>query len=113
MEKINQFLKENNLTALKRSYMDACSKKEFKEFVEQLPIEEDILIKYTSKLEEASIEFDHCKRCKKLTECKNQIKGYCYYPEKENNNLNFSYIMCKKMKIVEHICTKNRIEALT
>lgn len=98
MKNINSVIEKKDSLDLKRSYMDACSKKEFKEFVEQLPIEEDILIKYTSKLEEAALEFDHCKKCKKLSECKNQVKGYCYYPEKENNTLNFSYIMCKKMK---------------
>lgn len=98
MKNINSVIEKKDSLDLKRSYMDACSKKEFKEFVDQLPIEEDILIKYTSKLEEASIEFDHCKKCKKLSECKNQVKGYCYSPEKENNTLNFSYIMCKKKK---------------
>lgn len=98
MKNINSVIEKKDSLDLKRSYMDACSKKEFKEFVDQLPIEEDILIKYTSKLEEASLEFDHCKKCRNLLECKNQVKGYCYYPEKENDTLNFSYIMCKKMK---------------
>lgn len=98
MKNINSVIEKKDSLDLKHAYIDAYSKKEFKEFVDQLPVEEDILIKYTSKLEEASIEFSHCKNCKKLSECKNQVKGYCYYPEKENNTLNFSYIMCKKLK---------------
>ena len=40
MKNINSVIEKKDSLDLKRSYMDACSKKEFKEFVEQLPIEE-------------------------------------------------------------------------
>ena len=78
--------------------MDACSKKEFVEFINTLNISEDILIKYTSKLELASCEYHNCKNCKNLSNCKNEVCGYRYSPEKENNTINFSYIMCDKKK---------------
>lgn len=98
MENINKYIDKEKSLDLKRSYMDACSNKEFKEFVETLPINEDILIKYTSKLEEASLEYHNCKKCKGLYSCKNKILGYKYSPEKENDMINFSYIMCDKKK---------------
>lgn len=101
MKNINTVIEKKDSLDLKRSYMDACSKKEFKEFVETLPIEEDILIKYTSKLEEASKEFNNCKKCMDLSTCKNQVKGYCYRAEKENEMINFSYIMCDKLRKYE------------
>ena len=80
MKNINSVINKRESLDLKRSYMDAYSKKEFKELIEILPIEENILIKYTSKLEEASTEYNNCKNCKGLYMCKNKIKGYrnCY-----------------------------------
>ena len=98
MKNINTVINKKNSLDLKHSYMDACSKQDFKEFVEQLPIEEDILIKYTSKLEEASIEYHNCQKCRGISNCKNKVKGYCYKAEKENEMINFSYIMCEKLK---------------
>ena len=67
----------------------------------KLPIEEEILIKYTSKLEDAAKEYSNCKNCKGFSSCKNQIKGYCYIPLKEDNTINFSYVMCKKLSELE------------
>ena len=46
-----------NELELMHSYQDACANKEFRAYVEQLPIEEEILRKYTSNLEDALIEF--------------------------------------------------------
>ena len=98
MENINKYIDNKKSLDLKHSYMDACSNKDFKEFVETLPIEEDILVKYTSKLEEASLEYHNCKKCKGLHSCKNKVYGYRYSPEKENEMINFSYIMCEKLR---------------
>ena len=98
MENINKYIDKEKSLDLKHSYMDACSNNEFKEFVETLPIPEDILIKYTSKLEEASVEYHNCKKCKGLHSCKNKMLGYRYTPEKEQEMINFSYIMCDKKK---------------
>lgn len=87
---------KTNITKLKRSYMDACSNKEFKDYVSSLPIEEDLLIKYTSTLEESCLENTNCKNCKRLDSCKNKIKGYCLKPERSTKGINFSYISCTK-----------------
>ena len=96
MENINKVLKnEANEIELIHSYQDACSNKDFYEFVKSLPIEENILMKYTSSLEDAMKEYKNCKNCKGLEFCKNEVKGYCYKPLKEKNIINFSYISCK------------------
>ena len=101
MQNINTLVKNKKSLDLKHSFMDACSNKDFCEFIKTLPIEEEILIKYTSKLEDAAIEYSNCKNCKGFSSCKNQIKGYCYSPIKENDTINFSYIMCKKLSALE------------
>jgi len=49
-------------------------------------------------LEDAYIESCNCKKCRGLSSCKNKVKGYYYYPIKENQILNFSYVACEKLK---------------
>ncbi len=98
MKDVNKIIKKSDYNSLKRSYMDACSDKEFFSFVSSLPIEEDLLMKYTSTLEEAFLECKNCNKCKGLGTCKNKMKGYYLYPEKTDNNITFSYIMCSRQK---------------
>ena len=50
MQEINKYLNNLDNISLKHSFQDACSNKEFKEYVFNLGVKEDILIKYTSKL---------------------------------------------------------------
>ena len=96
MKDVNKFIDKSDYNTLKRSYMDACSNKDFYNYVSNLPIEEDTLIKYTSTLEESFKEFENCKNCKSLSNCKNKIKGYKFVPEKTNNNITFSYTACER-----------------
>ena len=84
-------------TKLDQSFQDACAKKEFKDYVYGLNIKEEVLIKYTSRLEDAFLEFDNCKKCKKLDTCKNKVFGYCDTPVGNGNMINFSYVACDKM----------------
>lgn len=96
MVDMKEYVDKTNITNLKHSYMDACSDKEFYEYVSNLPIEEDILMKYTSTLEEAFLENKNCKNCKSLTSCKNKVSGYCFTPEKKEKGIDFSYISCNR-----------------
>ena len=96
MKKVTDIYETDN-KKLTQSFQDACAKKEFKDYVYNLNIKEDILMKYTSSLEEAYEEFNNCKNCKSLDTCKNKIKGYCYTPISEGNIINFSYDVCSKM----------------
>ena len=97
MKNINNIIKKDSKEVeLIHSFQDACSNKEFYEFIRTLPIEEEILIKYTSSLEDSFIEFKNCKNCKGLEKCKNNVVGYCYTPKKEKHIIKFSYIACKR-----------------
>lgn len=101
MKKVTDMYKID-LTALTHSFQNACANKEFKNFVDSLNIKEDILMKYTSSLEDALIEHNNCKNCSSLESCKNKITGYCYRPIGNNNTITFSYDACsyfeKKLK---------------
>lgn len=95
MKNINNILeKDLNETELIQSFQAACSDKGFYEFVRNLPIEETILIKYTSSLEDAFMECKNCQNCKGIEYCKNSVVGYCYTPKKEKNIIQFSYVAC-------------------
>ena len=52
-------------------------------------------MKYTSRLKEAALEHKHCKNCKSLLSCQNNMKGYCLTPNALNNSINFSYQKCE------------------
>lgn len=95
MKKIDDFYEVDN-TKLQQSYINSLKNKDFKSFRETLEIKDETLMKYTSQLEEASIEYHNCKNCKNLETCKNSIKGYKYTPIKEKDIINFSYEMCSK-----------------
>jgi len=90
-------LYEVNQTKLEQSFQDACANKDFKDFVYGLNIKEEVLIKYTSSLEDTFLEYENCKKCKNLDTCKNKVLGYCYTPVGTNNMITFSYIACSKM----------------
>ena len=96
MQKVNEFINNIDETALYQSFAAACGDKEFKDFVYGLNIEEEILMKYTSSLEDAFIECKNCKNCKNLADCKNSERGYRYTPNKDRNIINFSYVACDK-----------------
>ncbi|HIR49062.1 MAG TPA: primosomal protein DnaI [Candidatus Faecimonas gallistercoris] len=96
MKNINKIISQDiDQLNLLHSYQDACSNEKFRKYVEKLPIEEEVLIKYTSSLEDAYQEYENCKKCKSLACCKNKIEGYCYTPKKDKKIINFSYIACK------------------
>ena len=112
MKNINNILEKNSdEMELVHSFQDACSNKEFYKFITTLPIEEKVLIKYTSSLEDAFIEHKNCKNYKGIGCCKNSVTGYCYTPEKEKNIIKFSYVACKwKEKDLKENAYKENLE---
>ena len=96
MKKVTDIYEVDELK-LTQSFQEACTNKEFKEYVYNLNIKEDVLKKYTSSLEDAFEEYKNCSKCKNLDTCKNKVKGYCYTPIGEGETINFSYDVCPKM----------------
>ena len=96
MEQVNNLISSNNKTDLKHAFMDACADKEFKDFVYGLKIKEEVLIKYTSLLEDAFVEYKNCLNCKGLGSCKNKVIGFKETPIENNNIINFEYIPCER-----------------
>ena len=98
---------------IKRNYHDNSYKLEehfdtlyeenplFKKIVNSLDIEKSKLVSNTSKIEDSCKQLEKCMKCKNILECKNEVVGYVYYPSIENDEIVFSYIMCKHKKKLE------------
>lgn len=115
MEKLSEMVKSlnNNMDindALNKEYKKALKNEEFKEFVAKIDLPSETLMKYTSLLEESVCEYNHCKNCKNICECKNKIEGHAYLPRIVNNKLVFAYKACKlQEKMIEANRYKNNI----
>lgn len=83
---------------LKKSYEQALLDPDFKLLCSKLKLSDDILMKYTSYLEESAFEFGNCLNCKGLAECKNSLKGHSYLPRIINGILEFNYKKCNYQK---------------
>ena len=99
MQKVSDKFKSNNLdNLLEEAYDEALENDNFKEFVSKLKIKREILKKYTSLLEESSIEYHNCKNCPGLAACQNKISGYAKLPKLNGDGLEFAYKPCKYKK---------------
>lgn len=111
MKNIENVIGKVDEVKLSQSFMDACSDKDFKEYVYSLNIHEDVLKKYTSSLEDAYQEHKNCANCSCLKDCKNKMPGYAYTPEKDGQLITFSYNACKKyQKELENNMYKENVE---
>ncbi len=89
---------DQNIFDLKSSYQESLNNSKFRNYVKILNIPDDILMKYTSTLEDAMVEFDNCSSCKTLLCCKNKMKGFVLTPKRYKNTLNFEYVSCSYMQ---------------
>lgn len=96
MKKIGEFMSMNEQDEcdLFQSFVSALSNPNFKEYVSLLGIEDELLMKYTSRLEDACKEFQHCKNCSGLSQCQNVEKGFVLTPERQMRTITFSYVAC-------------------
>ena len=100
--------------SLKKEYIKSLKDINFKKLTNRLKIKEEIGMKYTSKLEHTVSELKNCEGCKGLIECKNSVTGCVYYPEVNNDKLDFNYVTCKyKTKdLIEQRKKKSKIFGL-
>ena len=105
MKNLNDFNKIHNnqkiYSKLKKEFNLALKNEKFNLLISQLNLKEEELMKYTSSLEDACIEFSNCLECKNLLACKNKLQGFAYLPSNQNGNLVFEYKICKYRKDME------------
>lgn len=87
IKSVNNIKTNNDL--LKKEYLEAKKDKDFKELVDSLKISDDELMKYTSKLKQASEEL---KNSKEDDRCLiNEIPGFIFTPYVVDGVINFTY----------------------
>ncbi len=94
MQKICNLIKKQDLSKLKQYYIEALQNKEFKEYVDSLDVSENVLIKYTSQLEDVVKEKNNCLNCPGLNKCPNTLRGHLLTGFKDQDGLNFNYKTC-------------------
>jgi len=83
---------------LQESFKEAKLNPKFNKLIKSINLNDEVAMKYTSKLEDTLEELDHCSNCKGLFECKNRVEGHVYYPNNEEEKVVFSYAPCKYFK---------------
>lgn len=102
MEKIDKFLNSKISTSIKQNYIKALEDEAFRRLITQYKIDEEVGMKYTSRLMDSSKEHTNCSNCPSLAVCSNSVRGFCLTPKQNKNTINFSYDMCKYLKKEEY-----------
>lgn len=102
--KVNSDLEKNFDTLYKENAL-------FKKIVNTLDTDKSKLVQNTSKILDSVRDLERCMKCKNIMECKNDVAGCVYYPFIENDEIVFSYIMCKYKKKQEekNLYLKNEV----
>ena len=108
MKNVNEVIKKNKdiESKIMKSFKLAMENKEFASLCYRLDINEKILMKYTTRIENTIKELNNCKGCPSLESCKNEYKGCVNFPEVNGESLVFSYIPCKYKKEKDKYASK-------
>lgn len=83
------------------NFKEAMQDIDFRKFVGNLSLEDDVLKNYITTLQESYLECQHCKDCSNIMECKNKVMGYVYSPKVVDDMLFFPYLPCRFKKELE------------
>ena len=100
MKNVGEFVaKKKDLDSIiRKDFKIAMENKEFANLCYRLETSEDVLMKYTSRLESTTSELRNCKNCPGLEFCENELKGFVNFPQVSDNSLVFSFVPCKYKK---------------
>lgn len=91
--KSKEYVKEQE-----KMYKEALENEEFGALCKKLKLSDEEASKNVNKLNDSLEELRNCKKCKNLYDCENKVKGYVFFPEKNESKLLFSYVPCKYKK---------------
>ena len=103
---------KENIKQLEDNFNKSCENPTFVKLVKKLKLSKNEAIKLTSKLEDCVKELENCHNCKGLVNCKNAYNGHVKMPQKENNQVYFTYLPCKYLKVryEEELEKKQKLE---
>ena len=82
-------------TDFSKDFDEALKNDNFSEFVSKLNLPREKLMKYTTSLEECSMNYYACSNCKGLIHCPFKLSGYSYLPRVIDSRLEFDYQPCR------------------
>lgn len=94
LKDMNMINKDVNST-LKKEYVNMIKDSNFENYIRNIHLPVETIIKYTTRLEMCYNECVNCNLCKGLNECKNEIYGFRLKETVDNDKLRFDYVSCK------------------
>lgn len=79
---------------LRREFLKASQDKDFAKLINDLAIDSEVAMKYTSSLQRVVEEKRNSDNCNSLAECINETKGFRYSVKKEGDKLQFFLEAC-------------------
>ena len=70
----------------------------FRKLIKTIKAKPEVAMKYTSSLEETTMELNNCQDCPGLIYCKNRLEGHIFYPATNREQIIFSYVPCHYTK---------------
>ena len=80
MKKIDNIINKEDEASLEKNYYDACSDKDFKKYIDSLKLDDSVLMRYTSSLQDSFEEYKQ-----PITSCQINYKGL--YSEEIKNKI--------------------------
>lgn len=93
-------IQQKNNHSLHSAFVQAMKDPDFKSIVETIPLKEEEIMKYTSKIESCALDSKRCHQCPSILACQNEVTGYYLYPEKQGTGLTFTYVPCKYKRAI-------------
>ncbi len=100
MKKVDEYIpNKKDLDSINRkNFKLAMENTDFANLCYRLGVSEEVMQKYTSRLENTVSELKNCKGCPSIDACKNKVRGCVDYPLVEGDTLIFSLTPCKYKK---------------
>lgn len=102
MESIKNSLKTSFKKEVDKNYTKEKLNSKIINLAKMNKLTEEEIKNNLSSLEDSIEELNNCKKCPGLSKCPNHIKGYVYYPNKNESKVVFNYIPCKVLKDYEN-----------
>ncbi len=100
--KIDEKVKKNAKLSVDKNFAVEHMNSKLANLIKKVDLTEEEAKQNLSSLQDTLKELDNCSKCPGLSKCSNHIKGYVYYPKKDESFVTFSYIACKKLKEYEN-----------
>lgn len=94
-ETTENFKSKNLDNELIKNYKEALQDENFVALTKKLKVPNEVLMKYTTKLQNTVMELENCKKCKGLLMCKNKCEGCVSFPKVDGETIRFDYVACK------------------